>query len=112
MNTTAEGRLLLLALVLAEVVSATEATMIYGAMRVLTRDFGDPVAVGWSITTLLLVAAGSAAVGSRLGDQYGRRRLLLISLLLTSSPGDAAGGGRWGVRVAGRAGVGSGHLVA
>jgi len=53
MNTTGPGRLLLLALVLAEVVSATEASMIYGAMRVLTRDFGDPVAVGWSITAFL-----------------------------------------------------------
>lgn len=76
------GRLLLLALVLAEVVSATEATMIYGALRVLTRDFGDPVAVGWSITAFLLVAAGSAAVGARLGDQLGRRRVLLVCLLL------------------------------
>ena len=37
----------LAALVLAEVVSATEATMIYGALRVLTQDLGDPVAVGW-----------------------------------------------------------------
>lgn len=81
----AGSTVLLGALVLAEVVSATEATMIYGAMRVLTRDFGDPVLVGWAITAFLLVAAGSAAVGSRLGDQFGRRRLLLISLLLAGA---------------------------
>ncbi len=79
------ARLLLLALVLAEIVSATESTMIYGALRVLLRDFGDPVAVGWSITAFLLVAAGSAAVGARLGDLYGRRRALLISLVLAGS---------------------------
>jgi MFS family permease len=95
---------LLFALVLAEVVSATEATMIYGAMRVLTRDFGSPVAVGWSITAFLLVAAGSAAVGARLGDQYGRRRVLLISLLLAGSGSvlSALSGGAVGV-IAGRA---------
>jgi MFS family permease len=75
-------RLLLLALVLAEIVSAAESTMIFGAMRAMLRDFGDPVAVGWSITAFLLVAAGSAAVGARLGDQYGRRRALLVSLVL------------------------------
>jgi len=77
--------LMLFALVLAEIVSAAESTMIYGALRVLTRDLGDPVAVGWSITAFLLVAAGSAAVGARLGDLYGRRRALLVSLLLAGS---------------------------
>jgi MFS family permease len=75
-------RLLLLALVLAEIVSAAESTMIFGAMRALLHDFGDPVVVGWSITAFLLVAAGSAAVGARMGDQYGRRRVLLVSLVL------------------------------
>src|SRR5688572_9480956 len=97
-------RLLLLALVLAEVVSATEATMIYGAMRVMTRDFGDPVAVSWAITAFLIVAAGSAAVGARLGDQFGRRRLLLISLLLAGlgSVISALSSGAAGV-IAGRA---------
>ncbi|HMC14358.1 MAG TPA: MFS transporter [Albitalea sp.] len=86
-NTTAARpapavQLLLLALVLAEIVSAAESTMIFGAMRALLHDFGDPVAVGWSITAFLLVAAGSAAVGARLGDQYGRRRALLVSLVV------------------------------
>jgi MFS family permease len=98
------GFALLAALVLAEVVSATEATMIYGAMRVLTREFGDPIAVGWSITAFLLVAAGSAAVGSRLGDQYGRRRLLVICLALAGlgSVMSALSSGAAGV-IAGRA---------
>lgn len=103
--------LLLLALVLAEVVSATESTMIYGALRALTRDLGDAVAVGWSITAFLLVAAGSAAVGARLGDQFGRRRLLLISLLLAglgsvlSAMSSSAGGIIAGRAVQGMAGA-------
>ena len=97
-------RWLLVALVLAEIVSAAESTMIFGAMRALLRDFGDPVAVGWSITAFLLVAAGSAAVGARLGDQYGRRRALLVSLVLAGcgSVLSALSDGPFGV-IAGRA---------
>ena len=67
----------LTALVLAEVVSAVEATMIFAALRVFYKDFGDPVMVGWIVTAFLLVAAASASVCSRLGDMYGRRRMLL-----------------------------------
>jgi len=73
--------LLLAALVLAEIVSAVEATMVFAAMRVFYREFGDPVLVGWIITAFLLVAAASASVCSRLGDMFGRRRLLLIVLV-------------------------------
>jgi MFS family permease len=70
----------LTALVLAEIVSAVEATMIFAALRVFYREFGDPVMVGWIMTAFLLVAAASASVCSRLGDM--RRRLLLIVLVL------------------------------
>ena len=71
----------LTALVLAEVVSAVEATMIFAALRVFYKEFGDPVAVGWAVTAFLLVAAASASVCARLGDMYGRRKLLLIVLV-------------------------------
>jgi MFS family permease len=89
---------LLTALVLAEVVSAVESTMIFGALRSLYRDLGDPVTVGWTITAFLLVAAASAAICSRLGDIYGRRRMLLIALAaagvgsLVSALSSGAGG--------------------
>src|SRR5688500_328295 len=72
--------LVLAALVLAEIVSAVEATMVFAAMRVFYRKLGDPVLVGWTITAFVLVAAASASVCSRLGDMFGRRRLLLIVL--------------------------------
>ena len=74
--------LLMVALVLAEIVSAVEATMVFAAMRVFYREFGDPVLLGWIVTAFLLVAAASASVCSRLGDMFGRRRLLLIVLVL------------------------------
>ena len=78
------GSIVLTALVLAEIVSAVEATMVFAAMRVFYREFGDPVLVGWVITAFLLVAAASAAVCSRLGDMFGRRRVLLIVLVLAA----------------------------
>lgn len=70
------------ALVIAEMVSAFEATMVLGAMGGLLKVFGNPVTVGWMMTGFLLVAATSAAVCGRLGDIYGRRRILLIVLVI------------------------------
>jgi MFS family permease len=72
----------LAALVMAEVVGAVEATMIFAALRTFNAAFGDPVMVGWIVTAFLLSAAASASVCSRLGDMFGRRRLLLIVLAL------------------------------
>jgi MFS family permease len=73
----------LFALVLAEVVSAAESTMIFAALRVFYKQFGDPVMVGWIVTAFLLVAAASASVCARLGDMYGRRRMLLAVLAVS-----------------------------
>jgi len=72
--------LLLAALVLAEVVSAVEATMIFAGLRTFFHLFGDAVMVGWIVTAFLLVAAASASICARLGDMYGRKRVLLIVL--------------------------------
>lgn len=72
----------LFALIIAELVSAFEATMVLGAMGGLLQVFGNPVTVGWLMTGFLLVAASSAAICGRLGDIYGRRRVLLIVLAI------------------------------
>jgi MFS family permease len=76
----ASAFVVLAALVLAEVVSAVEATMIFAALRTFFKLFGDAILVGWIVTAFLLVAAASAAVCARLGDMYGRKRVLLIVL--------------------------------
>ena len=73
---------ILFALIVAELVSAFEATMVLGAMGGLLQVFGNPVTVGWLMTGFLLVAASSAAICGRLGDIYGRRRILLIVLAI------------------------------
>jgi MFS family permease len=74
----------LLAVLIAAVVTATfEVGMMYSALPTMSRQFADPVGVGWLITAFLLVSAAATAVCSRLGDLFGRGRLLLAMLLLS-----------------------------
>ena len=71
---------IIVALMVAEFTAAFELTMVYAALKTLFVVFGDPRAVGWVITAYLLVSAASAAVCARLGDLYGRKRVLVIVL--------------------------------
>ncbi|QOT73932.1 MFS transporter [Sphingobium fuliginis] len=73
---------ILTTLLTAEFTSAFELTMIYSGMKTFITIFGDPVGVGWLITVYLLVGSGSAAICGRLGDIYGRKRVLMIVLAL------------------------------
>lgn len=84
-TTEIRPRVLLTILLLVEVCSALEVSMIYAALPTLNREFGDPSSVSWVITSCFLVAALSAALCGRLGDLMGRRRLLLIVLLICGS---------------------------
>jgi MFS family permease len=68
------------ALWIAEMTGSFETAMIYAALKALIADFRDPIFVGWLVTTYLLIGAGAAAVAGRLGDIYGRSRVLLILL--------------------------------
>lgn len=72
------------ALIFAEVVSTFEGAMIYAALKSFYRLFDDPVAVGWLLSGYMLVASVSAAIFGRLGDMYGRRRLMLVVLAIAS----------------------------
>lgn len=74
---------LMLALVAAEILSTFELAMIYAALRFMIEDFGSPVAVGWIITSFLLASAVAAALCGRLGDMYGRKRILLCVITLS-----------------------------
>lgn len=77
-------RVLLGALVVAEITSSFEVSMIYAAMPTLVREFGGTAGAGWLITIYLLVGGVSAALGSRLGDMLGRRRLVLLLLAMAA----------------------------
>lgn len=74
--------LLITALIIAEVVAAFEGGTIWAAARVLQELFGDSVKVGWVIAAYFLVAGGAAVIGSRMGDLFGRRRVLIWVLLI------------------------------
>ena len=81
-----EGQLLLILAVLAltEINSAFEVGMVYGVVGSLVREFGAS-ATGWVVTSFLLMGAISAALGSRLGDIFGRRRVVMILLVVAAT---------------------------
>jgi MFS family permease len=89
MNTAVVGsarwRIILIVLVIAEITSAFEVGMMYAALATVMREFRDPAGTGWLITAFLLVGSVSAALCSRLGDLYGRKRLVLLMLACATS---------------------------
>lgn len=71
---------IILALIAAELVSTFEVSMIYSALAQFHEIYGDSIGIGWLITGFTLVATASAAVLARLGDIFGRKRILLFCL--------------------------------
>lgn len=85
-------------LVAVEIISAFETSMVYAAIPTFIAEFNSNAAtVGWAVTAFLLVAAASAAVCGRLGDMYGRERVLIVLLFaaaagsIVSAVGDSIG---------------------
>ena len=76
--------LLLALLVAVEFSVGLGSTMIYSALATLYALFGDPTRVTWLITAYFLTSAVSAALCGRLGDVYGRRRMLLLILAVAT----------------------------
>ena len=70
-------------LALAGTAYALQQTMVIPALPALQRDLHTTTTwVTWVLTALLLVASVSTPVLGKLGDQYGKERLLVISLAL------------------------------
>ena len=69
---------------LAELSATFEGAMVYAALPKLMREFGDPATVGWLVTGHLLVAAGASVVAGRLGDIWGRQRMILAMLAIAT----------------------------
>jgi MFS family permease len=70
------------ALLIAEIAAIFETTMIYVALPTLIREFGDPVTAGWLVTSHGLIGTSAALMAGRLGDIYGRKRVLQIMLVI------------------------------
>jgi EmrB/QacA subfamily drug resistance transporter len=62
---------------------ALQQTMVIPALPTLQRELNTTTTwVTWVLTALLLVASVSTPILGKLGDQYGKERLLVISLVL------------------------------
>ncbi|HTE59406.1 MAG TPA: MFS transporter, partial [Solirubrobacteraceae bacterium] len=56
-------------------------TMLIPALGELTYQLGtDPSGIAWVLTGYLLAAAVATPLAGRLGDMFGKRRLLVLSL--------------------------------
>lgn len=79
------GLLFVIAVLCAEMTSAIELTMVYTALPTLAREFGNSPLLGWVATASLLTSAIASALCGRLGDLYGRRKVLLTVLVFAFS---------------------------
>lgn len=77
--------LVMLVFLIAEGTAGFELSMVSVAIpRFLEIFKTDLVTVSWTVTAFILVGAGTAAVGGRLGDMYGRKRVLVALLALST----------------------------
>jgi MFS family permease len=72
------------AVFLAEVSATFETSMLYAALPTLIRTFGDPITAGWLVTMHMLIGTVACVVAGRLGDMYGRKRVMLILLVVAA----------------------------
>jgi EmrB/QacA subfamily drug resistance transporter len=100
-------------LTLAGIAYALQQTMVIPALPTLQRDLHTTTTwVTWALTVFLLVASVATPILGKLGDQYGKERLLVISLgiFLIGSIGAAAAWNIWSL-IAWRALQGAGSAV-
>src|SRR5256886_15437995 len=98
---------------LAGIAFALQQTMVIPALPTLQRDLHTTTTwVTWVLTVFLLVASVSTPILGKLGDQYGKERLLVISLalFLVGSIGAAAAWNIWAL-IGWRAVQGAGAAV-
>ena len=84
MRSARPAALLIAVLVLAETVSAFETTMAVQLLYANNPFFGTDISkLTWIVTAYMLVAAAATGVCGRLGDQFGRTRVLNVVLLVS-----------------------------
>jgi len=85
-------------LVLAGTAFAFQQTMVFPALPTFQRELGGTTAwVTWVLTAFLVAAAVTTPILGKLGDQFGKKRMLLISLaiFLAGCIGAAAAWNLW-----------------
>ncbi|MBA2475011.1 MAG: MFS transporter [Actinobacteria bacterium] len=100
-------------LTLAGTAFALQQTMVFPALPTFQRELGGSTAwATWVLTGFLVAAAVATPILGRLGDQYGKERVLLVSLalFLVGSAGAAAAWNLWSL-IGFRALAGAGGAV-
>ncbi len=69
-------------LMLVELLSSMETSMVVAALPTIARQFHDLTGTGWLMAGFALVQAASAAIMGRFGDLFGRKRVLVIVTVL------------------------------
>ncbi len=74
--------LFVVSIALANFLVPLNSTMIVVALPAIGRDFGvDRETAAWLVTSYLIAMAALQPIGGRVGDRFGRRRVLLASLI-------------------------------
>ncbi|MFD2262296.1 MDR family MFS transporter [Lacibacterium aquatile] len=80
--TPREIKVVLFGALLALFLAALDQTIVATALPVIGKDLGDFHLIGWIITSYMLTATAGTPILGKLGDLYGRRRLLYGCMVL------------------------------
>src|SRR3954465_10377813 len=70
------------AIVLAMLPAVLDQTILATALPVIARDLGSITDLSWVVSAYVVAAAATTPLWGKLGDRYGRKRLLEIALSL------------------------------
>src|SRR3954449_9743603 len=70
------------AIVLAMLPAVLDQTILATALPVIARDLGSIADLSWVVSAYVVAAAATTPLWGKLGDRYGRKRLLQIALSL------------------------------
>src|SRR5215208_4562052 len=70
------------AIVLAILPAVLDQTILTTALPVIARDLGSITDLSWVVSAYVVAAAATTPLWGKLGDRYGRKRLLEIALSL------------------------------
>jgi len=80
--TPAEIKVVLFGALLALFLAALDQTIVAPALPAISKDLGDFQLVGWIVTAYMLTATAGTPIVGKLGDLYGRKRLLYVCMVL------------------------------
>ncbi len=82
LSNRAAFRLVFPGVMVAMFLAAADQTILAAALPAIAADLGGLAEVSWVVSGYLLTAAIVAPIYGRVGDHYGRRRLLLVALAI------------------------------